>query len=40
VREYVKTDGGYLVMTDGAKIPVSTRKKSEVLERFGDIPHA
>jgi two-component system LytT family response regulator len=40
VREYVKTDGGYLVMSDGAKIPVSTRKKSEVLERFGDIPHA
>jgi len=39
VTEYVKTDGGYLVMSDKAKIPVSTRKKAEVLERFGDIPH-
>jgi two-component system LytT family response regulator len=38
VREYVKTDGGYLVLDDGAKIPVSTRKKTDVLDRFGDIP--
>jgi len=40
VREYVKTDGGYLVLDDGTKIPVSTRKKADVLDRFGDIPHA
>ncbi len=39
VKEYVKTDGGYL-MIDGSKIPVSTRKKADVLERLGDIPHA
>lgn len=27
VERYVKTDGGYVVMNDGAKIPVSRRKK-------------
>jgi len=32
VAEFVKTDGGYLVLTDGAKVPVSTRKKQGVLE--------
>lgn len=37
-KEYVKVDGGYLVMSDGAKIPVSTRKKAVVMERFGRIP--
>ncbi len=31
IREYVKTDGGYLVIQDGTKIPVSTRKRPEVL---------
>lgn len=40
VKEYVKTDGGYLVMHDGSKIPISTRKKAEVLELLGNIPHA
>ena len=34
VREYIKSDGGYLVMQDGAKVPVSTRKKSEVFEKI------
>lgn len=40
VREYIKSDGGYLVMQDGAKIPVSTRKKTDVLDSFDNIPHA
>ncbi len=34
---FVKTDGGYLLMRDGSKIPVSVRKRAEVvkvLERF------
>lgn len=31
LKEYVKTDGGYLVMKDGSDVPVSTRKKNEVL---------
>lgn len=32
VREFVKTDGGYLIMDDGANVPVSTRKRAEVVE--------
>jgi two-component system LytT family response regulator len=40
VKEYIKTDGGYLVMQDGMKIPVSTRKKTEVLDYFDRIAHA
>ncbi|MEM7103644.1 MAG: LytTR family DNA-binding domain-containing protein [Bacteroidota bacterium] len=31
IREFVKVDGGYIVMNDGSKIPVSTRKKPEVI---------
>ena len=37
VREYVKTDGVYLVMQDGAKVPVSVRKRQEVLERLNQL---
>lgn len=32
IKEYVKTDGGYLVMTDGASVPLSNRKRGEVLQ--------
>jgi len=32
VSSFVKTDGGYLVMDDGAKIPVSTRRRAMVVE--------
>lgn len=32
VSEFVKIDGGYLVMKDGAKVPVSTRRVSTVRE--------
>ena len=35
VREFVKTDGGYIVMSDGSKVGVSVRKRGEVLERMG-----
>ncbi len=34
IREFIKTDGGYIVMADGAKIPVAVRKKAEVLGRL------
>ncbi len=34
VREFIKTDGGYLVMADGGKIPVAVRKRAEVVERL------
>mgnify|MGYP000049860165 CR=1 FL=1 len=32
VKEFVKTDGGYLLMKDGSTAPVSTRKKQAVVE--------
>lgn len=31
-RRYLKEDGGYVVMQDGAQVPVSRRKKDEVLK--------
>jgi two-component system LytT family response regulator len=31
VKEYIKSDGGYLVMKDGSTVPVSTRKKQIVM---------
>ena len=34
VGEYVKTDGVYLVMKDGVKVPVSFRKRHDVLQRL------
>ena len=34
VREYVKTDGGYLVLKNGAKIPVSKSRKETLLSYF------
>lgn len=35
IREFIKTDGGYIVMADGAKVPVAVRKRAEVVERLG-----
>lgn len=32
IKEYIKSDGGYLVLKDNAAIPVSVRKRHEVLE--------
>jgi two-component system LytT family response regulator len=32
VKEFVKIDGGYLLMKDGSSVPVSTRKKQSVVE--------
>jgi two-component system LytT family response regulator len=37
IREYVKTDGGHLIMTDGSMIPVSTRKKAEVMKMLEEL---
>jgi two-component system LytT family response regulator len=37
LKEYVKTDGGYLVMTDKSEVPVSTRKKNVVMEMIGKL---
>ncbi len=32
IKEYVKVDGGYLTMKDGTIIPISNRKKAEVVK--------
>ena len=32
VKEFIKTDGGYLMMKDGSSVPVSSRKKQAVVE--------
>ncbi len=34
VKKYVRGEGGYLVMNDEVSVPVSVRKKPEVLERL------
>ncbi len=35
IREFIKSDGGYIVMADGAKVPVAVRKRAEVVDRLG-----
>lgn len=32
IKSYIKTDGGYLVLTNDFKVPVSRRKKEKILE--------
>ncbi len=32
IKEFVKTDGGYLIMQDGSNVPVATRKRAQVME--------
>ena len=32
IKEFIKSDGGYLLLTDKSNIPVSVRKRNEVLE--------
>jgi two-component system LytT family response regulator len=32
IKEFIKTDGGYLVMQDGTNVPVSSRKRPEVMK--------
>ena len=32
IKEFIKSDGGYLILTDKKTVPVSVRKRSEVLE--------
>ncbi len=31
IKEYIKSDGGYLMLTEGSNIPVSVRKRVEVI---------
>lgn len=34
IRSFHKNDGGYLQLTDGTSIPVSRRRKDEILTRL------
>ena len=31
IKEYIKSDGGYLLLKDNSSIPISTRKRAEIL---------
>ncbi len=37
IKEYVKTDGGYLLMADGFNVPVSVRKRPEVMKMLEEL---
>jgi two-component system LytT family response regulator len=37
VKSFVKTDGGYLMMSDKSIVPVSRRKKEFVLEKLKNL---
>ena len=37
IKEYVKTDGGYLLMADGYNVPVSVRKRPEVMKMLEEL---
>jgi len=37
IKKFIKTDGGYLILTDGSNVPVSVRKRPEVLQAISGI---
>jgi len=37
IREFVKTEGGHLIMDDGSMVPVSTRKRPEVVKMLDEL---
>ncbi len=37
IKEFIKTDGGYFLMTDGSTVPVSTRKRAEVMKMLEEL---
>jgi two-component system LytT family response regulator len=37
IKEFVKTEGGYLLMNDGSNVPVSTRKRAEVIRMLEEL---
>jgi two-component system LytT family response regulator len=37
IKEYIKSDGGYLVLKDKTTVPVSVRKRAEVIEFLNSI---
>jgi two-component system LytT family response regulator len=36
LKEFIKKDGGYAIMTDNSQVPVSFRKKSNLLDMMGE----
>ena len=34
IAAYIKTDGGYILMTDGSSVPISRQKRDDVLKRI------
>lgn len=37
IKEFIKGDGGYIMMDDGSNIPVSARKRSEVIKMISEV---
>lgn len=37
LKRYVQTDGGYLILEDGSKIPVANRKKEQLLQTLKNL---
>jgi two-component system LytT family response regulator len=37
IREFVKSEGGHLIMNNGAMVPVSTRKRAEVIKMLDEL---
>jgi len=37
IKEFIKGDGGYLVLTDGSNVPVSIRKRNYVMEVLNNL---
>ena len=37
IKEFMKSDGGYLVLKDKSNIPVSVRKRIEVIETLNNL---
>ncbi|MFI5205153.1 MAG: LytR/AlgR family response regulator transcription factor [Flavobacteriales bacterium] len=37
IREFIKADGGHLILKDGSEIPVSTRKRAYVMELLNSL---
>ncbi len=37
IKEFVKTDGGHLIMNDASQVPVSSRKRPEVVKMLEDL---
>jgi len=37
IKEFIKTEGGYLLMKDDSQVPVSTRKRAEVVKMLEEL---